>query len=104
MKRRVRVVCGPEAAAGFALAGLEPIVVASAAEADDRIDGLADAGVILVQEEFAPDPRSGARRAHTPLPMIVPFPGPSFQAEPGDAAAYVAEILRRAVGYRVRLE
>ena len=38
-----------------------------------------------------------------PLPMIVPFPGPSW-AEQRDPDAYVLELLRQAIGYRVRLK
>jgi hypothetical protein len=35
--------------------------------------------------------------------MIVPFPPPSWAAPEEEAEAYLVEILRRAIGYRVRL-
>jgi hypothetical protein len=51
-----------------------------------------------------PDTLPGGRRgASAGLPVVVPFPAPSLQRPPGEAEAYVAELLRRAVGYRVRL-
>jgi vacuolar-type H+-ATPase subunit F/Vma7 len=107
MTHRVGVVCDPFVALGFRLAGLEPRVV-SASEAARRElaamqedDGL---GVILVQEDLVPElPAAPASRMGTGLPLLIPFPGPELERPLGEAEAYVAELLRRAVGYRVRL-
>jgi hypothetical protein len=38
-----------------------------------------------------------------PLPMLVPFPGPVWEVQEESAEAYVVELLRQVVGYRVRL-
>jgi vacuolar-type H+-ATPase subunit F/Vma7 len=101
MRDRVRILCRPAVAAGFRLAGLQP------AEAADSGDGVEDeeAGVILVQDDFyaaLPDAerRALARRA---LPLLVPFPAPSWAPAPEGPEAFIAELLRQALGYRVRL-
>ncbi len=46
-----------------------------------------------------------ARRdlARRPLPMVVPFPGPSWVSTGVESDQYIVELLRRAIGYRVRL-
>lgn len=102
----VRVVCRPEIALGFALAGI-PTVEAGTSDAARRIvNELAqheETGVLLVQEDLF-DGLEEARPAERPLPMIVPFPGPAAQRPGGAPEAYVAEILRQAIGYRVRLQ
>lgn len=105
MKGTVRVVCGPAPAAGFALAGLVAVEVdgpTRAAEAVLTLAGDPEVGLVLVQDDLAPDLRALERRVGKAIPALVPFPAPGPGAE-GAAAAYVAEILRRAVGYRVRL-
>ena len=42
--------------------------------------------------------------ARRPLPMIVPFPGPQWQRERRAPDAYIVELLRQVIGYRVRLK
>ena len=100
----VHVICRPELAPGFLLAGVVPI------EADEPEDVEAQlksakasdsVGVILVQDDLLGE---GAGTGAAALPMIVPFPGPRSIEAMESPAAYVAEILRRAIGYRVRLE
>ena len=101
------MLCRPEVAAGFELAGLAPVRAGSDEEAADRAEQLrADPtpAVLLVQAslwEALPDRlRSGLEAA--PLPMIVPFPDPSWEERP-TGEAYLVELLRRSIGYRVRL-
>jgi len=108
VSHRVEVLCRPEVAAGFALAGLRPL------EASDPADGVArlrellrdpGAGVVLVEESFydvlPDDVRLEVGRR--PLPMVVPFPGPQWEERP-EAEAYIVELLRQVIGYRVRLK
>ena len=108
MKRAVRVIGGPDVVAGFAAAGLAAVAVDSPAEAARRIEELlgdARVGVIVVDNrlyETLPDDVR-ARFARQPLPMVVPFPGPTWVTRPEGAEAYIVELLRRAIGYRVRL-
>ncbi len=109
MKTNVRIVCGADVASGLVLAGLSPLVVGDAAEAARQVRVLLetpDVAVILIEQrlyDLLPDPvrRQLARR---PLPMAVPFPGPAWIARGERAEAYVVELLRRAIGYRVRLQ
>lgn len=107
MSERVGVVADSVVALGFRLAGLRPQVVESAEDAVVALEAiLRDArwGVILVQENLMPDPEpASAQRASSGLPILVPFPAPGRERVSGDAEAYVTELLRRAVGYRVKL-
>jgi hypothetical protein len=43
-----------------------------------------------------------ARLDRTARPVVVPFPGPTWRAA-RPAEEWVVELLRRAIGYRVRL-
>ncbi len=109
MSQTVLVVCRPEVAGGFALAGLRTLEVASAALAADRLRELQrqpDVGVIMVEDTFYDRLPEELNREFTrrPLPMLVPFPGPRWQARPEGAEAYIVELLRQVVGYRVRLK
>jgi vacuolar-type H+-ATPase subunit F/Vma7 len=108
MSHTARVLCQPELAAGFELAGFQVHEATSPEQAAERLRALlsqAEVGVLLVDERLyrrlsQEQRRELARRA---LPMIVPFPGPSWR-ERQDPDAYVLELLRQAIGYRVRLK
>ena len=104
----VRVVCRPEVAAGFALAGLRPLEAATPAEGAVRVVELLaqrDLGVILVEDAFYDGLPPEVRRevGRRPLPMLVPFPGPAWVERPEGPEAYIVELLRQVIGYRVRL-
>jgi len=103
----VTVVGDATVTLGFRLAGIRPHVVDSRESATRLLGELArdpSWGVILVQEDLMPDPAEDPSRGwRTALPILVPFPAPTRERQPGEAEAYVAELLRRAVGYRVRL-
>lgn len=109
MAYALRVLCRPEIAAGFALAGLRP------EEAPTPEAGLAgvrealshpDVGVVLVEEALYDTLPEDLRRqvGRRPLPMLVPFPGPAWAERPADAEAYIVELLRQVIGYRVKLK
>jgi vacuolar-type H+-ATPase subunit F/Vma7 len=104
----LRVVCRPEVAAGFALAGLAPVTAAtpeaSAAAVRELLEQH-DVGVVLVEDScYAALPDDLQRQVgHRPLPLVVPFPGPTWTERPGRADAYIVELLRQVIGYRVRL-
>ena len=109
MDYMLRVVCRPEVAAGFALAGLQPIEAAAPAAGIAVVQELLaqpDVGVALVEDLFydaLPEDlrRQVGRRA---LPLIIPFPGPAWAERPAAAEAYIVELLRQVIGYRVRLK
>ena len=107
MSSLVRVVCRPAVAPGFALAGLQADPLGPTEPLEPLFAGLArrpEVGVVLLQEEIydgLPEEVRGRldRSAH---PFVVPFPGPSWEAV-APAEERVIELLRRAIGYRVRL-
>jgi vacuolar-type H+-ATPase subunit F/Vma7 len=109
MSQSVLAICRPEVAAGFGLAGLRTDEVANAAEAGDRLRDLRhqpEIGVILIEEPLYNGLAEDLQRelGRHPLPMIVPFPGPLWEANAEGAEAYIVELLRQVVGYRVRLK
>ncbi|HEX2451791.1 MAG TPA: V-type ATP synthase subunit F [Gemmatimonadales bacterium] len=109
MSYSVRVLCRPAVAAGFRLAGLAPLEADDAEEGGRRLAALLEApdvGVVLVEEPFYAALPDAARRrlARQSLPMVVPFPGPEWLPPREGAEAFIAELLRQAIGYRVKLE
>jgi len=108
MPYTVSAVCRPEVGAGFALAGLASLDAADPGAGTGRVRALLEdrsAGIVLLEQplyDALPDElkRDLGRRA---LPMIVPFPGPMWQAPADAAEAYIVELLRQVIGYRVRL-
>ncbi len=104
----VRIVCRPELAVGFALAGLPTEEVESAEEGARRIQVLVDdeaIGVLLAERAFVDALPDSARAElwRRPRPIVVPFDRPGW-TEAEAAEDVIVEILRRAVGYRVRLQ
>ena len=108
MSHSVRVLCRPETAPGFGLAGVRAVPVATAADGEARLAELGSdpgVGVVLIEERIH-DALSAATRRQIdlrPLPMVVPFPGPVWAARPEGPEAYILDLLRRVIGYRVKL-
>jgi len=109
MSYALRVLCRPEVAAGFALAGLRPDETPTP---ESGVAGVRDAlsqpdvGVVLVEEALYDALPEELRRqvGRRPLPMLVPFPGPAWAERAEEAEAYIVELLRRVIGYRVKLK
>lgn len=106
----VAIVCRPEIARGFALAGLAATPVSTPEQGAQEVAGMVGSkdsavGLILVDEDVyaALSPELQAELRRRALPIVVPIPGPTWVPQVGAAEAYVAEVLGRAVGYRVRL-
>jgi vacuolar-type H+-ATPase subunit F/Vma7 len=109
MSHTVRLVCRPETAPGFALASLTPVEVSQDSAGMTRLEQvLAEAGmgVVLVEDVLYDRLSEEVRRriGRAPLPMVVPFPGPTWAAPSEAADAYILELLRQVIGYRVRLK
>lgn len=104
---RLAVVVRPADALGFRLAGvaLEEIAPGEEAAAFRRLVGDPRLGVVAVEEELlaAAPPRLLARVRERGLPVILPFALPRRWGEEGRGRAYVAALIRRAVGYGVKL-
>ena len=104
----VRILCGADVARGFSLAGLATVEVSGVEDGVERLQSLsADPliGVILVEERIERGIPEEIRRAigSRPLPMIVSFPGPTWAEATSAAESYIVDMLRLAIGYRVRL-
>lgn len=107
-EQRLVVIASPGLSAGFALAGVPVFVASSGVDAAERIDALADSqniGVVIIDEPLYRDIPEDTRRnlEGATLPVVIPVPGPDWTAQ-GSAHEYIVEILRRAIGYRVRLQ
>ncbi len=107
MNAGVRVLCRPEVAPGFALTGLPVDSAPASGDATAALDLLLarrDVGVLLLEEQiYQALPEEARRRAdRSTIPVVVPFPSPVWEVAP-EAEQYVVELLRRAIGYRVRL-
>jgi V/A-type H+-transporting ATPase subunit F len=105
---RIAVLASPATAAGWRLAGLDAIEAEAGDAGTAALDALLDAtdlGVVLVEQPLYDGLAAEARAAlaRRPLPMVVPYPAPSPQPGGGGADAVIAELLRQAIGYRVRL-
>jgi vacuolar-type H+-ATPase subunit F/Vma7 len=108
VKAAVHVICGHEAALGIALAGIPPLVAASGDAAAALLQTLAKeparGGIVLVEQALydglPASTRRQLRREGTPIVMPFPSPGLPTGLPPEHE---LLEILRRAIGYRVRL-
>ena len=102
----LRVICRPALAAGFELAGLDVSRAADATAAAAVLrPQLTDphAGVVLIDEGLyrALPHELIARFDRQALPVLAPIPAPAWD-ERAAAESYILEILRQAIGYRVR--
>lgn len=107
MTNLVRVICRPGSAPGFALLGLMPLPVVEGAAVEDAVEpalARADTGVLLIEESVYDALPSDLRTRvdKSARPVVVPFPGPVW-LEAAPAEERVVELLRRAIGYRVKL-
>lgn len=108
MTGTVLALCRPPVAAGFRLAAVPTLEADRPEDVIDRIQTTIQekkVGVILVEDvlyDRLPD-EVRHRLGRQPLPMLVPFPGPVWESRPESAEAYIVELLRQVVGYRVRI-
>lgn len=106
MALKVKVVCRPALAAGFELAGLTVTRAVDAGVAGDHLTRLAadpGVGMVLVDDglyRLLPMDLK-ARLDRQALPVVAPIPAPDWDARVA-AETYILEILRQAIGYRVR--
>ncbi|MGB5696558.1 MAG: V-type ATP synthase subunit F [Polyangiales bacterium] len=105
---RLAVIASPGLSTGFALAGVTVLEATDAVVVVKLIEQLVrdmNAGVILVEEPLYRDLTDEVRRGlqRSISPVVIPVPGPDWTAE-STAHEYIVEILRRAIGYRVRLQ
>jgi vacuolar-type H+-ATPase subunit F/Vma7 len=102
---RLLVLTTPELAAGYRLAGVTALEVASSAEAAARTEELLDRedGVIAVHAPYfhgfarSLRRRLDARRA----PLVVPLPAGMTEDQADDRRRRLLRMLRQAVGYEI---
>lgn len=103
---RVRIVSRPALAAGFELTGL-PVTRAEDGAATaaliTRWAAHRDIGIVLVDDVlYRALPQDFlARLDRQALPIVASVPSPRWD-ERSEAETYILEILRQAIGYRVR--
>ena len=107
-ERRLVVIASPGLSTGFALAGVPVFEASDGVDAARQIERLVDevnAGVIIIDEPLYRDLPEEVRRTlrRAALPVVIPVPGPDWTTE-STAHEYIVEILRRAIGYRVKLQ
>jgi vacuolar-type H+-ATPase subunit F/Vma7 len=102
----VRILCRPEVAPGFLLAGLavDEADETSIVAAMNALVGDPTTGVVIIEERLRRAlPAELVHRLDRRItPIVVPFPSPSWGGRRVEEE-YVLEILQQAVGYRVRL-
>ena len=97
----------PEITAGVELAGLPVTRVATAHDAADAIRQAAanaEVGIVLVDDAlYRGLPRELLSRLdREAVPIIAAIPAPHRDVD-GEAETYILELLKQAIGYRVRL-
>lgn len=107
---RMIILTDSETATGFRLAGVE-VREADQDGAQSALDELIEAGdygLVAVDEALIADPnRSSARTMRgRELPVLLTMPslGAAFGEEGGDAADYMKQLVRSAIGFDVKLE
>jgi V/A-type H+-transporting ATPase subunit F len=104
---RLAVLVRPGDALGFRLAGarVEEVARGEEAAALRRLLGEPRLGVLAMEEEVlaAAPARLLARARARGLPVVLPFALPRRWGDEGRGRAYVAALIRRAVGYGVKL-
>jgi V/A-type H+/Na+-transporting ATPase subunit F len=105
--RNLLVATRPGDGSGFRLAGVPVAEVAPGEEAARLRAWVADpsVGVVAVESRVLDAmPEGMLRRAQSlPFPVLLPFTLPRG-AEQAGGRAYVAALIRRAIGYHVKLE
>jgi len=107
-EQRLVVIASQGLSAGFALAGMPVFEARNGADAALQIERLVQsegAGVVLIDEPLYRDIPEEIRRGlqRSAHPVVIPVPGPDWTTE-ATAHEYIVEILRRAIGYRVKLQ
>jgi V/A-type H+-transporting ATPase subunit F len=104
----LRVVTRPGEATGFGLAGVAVEEVGPGEEVPRLRALLADPAIAVLAVEtgvLAEVPEPLLRRAaERGLPVVLPFTLPRRLSEAAAGRAYVAALIRRAIGYHVKLE
>ena len=102
---KVRVIAPARNAPGFALAGIETEAYAAATEAESSILRALqdpDCGVLIVDEAILPalSLRTARRLDESDLPLVIACP---MGVAPAAEREYLERLIRRVIGFQVRL-
>lgn len=105
---RVVVLTDYDTGLGFQLAGVEVFKAKSSAEAETGLCNLLldkDIGIIAVSEDFIEgfSERVRKRIEGGGHPIVFPFPSIKKWEEAAPAEEYVARLIRRAIGYHLKI-
>lgn len=105
---KVVVLTDPDNGSGFRLAGVDVVTAASIPEAHTRLAALLDddtAGIIVVNETLteAIDERMARKIESIYRPIIVSLPIREKLEIATDHQAYLARLIRRAIGFDITL-
>lgn len=105
---RIKVVTRPGAGLGFRLAGVPVEEVADAAGAE-RVAALIEEpglGILAVDETLLRQVPPGVldRAGRDGVPIVLPFTLPARWEERVGGEEYVAALIRRAIGYHIKLQ
>ena len=100
------VICPERMVKGFALTGVETFVSDAGAKTEELLAQLlteTDRGVIIIPQEHLADfePRTLKKLDALQIPLVVPIP--MGEKETTSPEAYVAQMVRRAIGYNIRI-
>lgn len=102
------VLTDPDNADGFRLAGVDVVVAESPDEVREKLNGLLDdeaAGIIAVNEQMmaAIDQRTQRRIDTIYRPLVISLPIREKLSIGEDHRAYLARLIRRAIGFDITL-
>ena len=106
---KLMVITNPDAAVGFALAGVDVIIAKSAAQARQELARAINderAGVIAVDEDYFAQIDDALRAKTEKLyrPIVVPIPSKLDVTELSEGHEYLAAFIKRAVGFDIKLK
>lgn len=105
---RVAVICKEALGSGFKLAGLEVRAAPDTEEARLAVRDLlagSDYGLVLIEQDLLDglDERTQKSVDASNVPLVVPFPSLHAGQWDRDERAYIQEMVRRAIGFTVRI-
>ena len=100
------VICPERIVKGFALTGVETFVSDAGAKTEALLEKLlaqTEYGMMIIPQEHLADfePRTLKKLDGLQIPLIVPIP--MGEKETTSAEAYVAQTVRRAIGYNIKI-
>ena len=103
---KIKVVCQRDKDGGFALAGVDAKACEDASEARQAVVQALDTpdlGVLLIEEKLMSefDPRLLRRLEASERPLVVSVP---LEISAGAEREYLERVIRRVMGYQVRLK